>query len=111
MVAVAEHKGENPVFQIPRVCPSCGSAVVRDKEAAVLRCENVSCPAQVLRNLIFVYQQPRRLGDRRYGHLRHYAVHQVRCFHCVHRYGRVHGRVPPLFRLPRKAVRTAQQRN
>lgn len=39
---------------------------------------------------------PGRLGDRRYGHLRHYAVHQVRCFHCVHRYGRVHGRVPPL---------------
>ena len=52
VVAVAEHKGENPVFQIPRVCPSCGSEVVRDKEAAVLRCENVSCPAQVLRNLI-----------------------------------------------------------
>lgn len=53
VVAVAEHKGENPVFQIPRVCPSWrGRAVGRDKEAAVLRCENVSCPAQVLRNLI-----------------------------------------------------------
>lgn len=52
VVAVAEHKGENPTFQIPLICPSCGSAVVRDEEAAVLRCENVSCPAQVLRNLI-----------------------------------------------------------
>lgn len=45
-------KGENEgAFRMPTVCPSCGSPVYRDDEAAI-RCINPDCPAQVLRNLI-----------------------------------------------------------
>ena len=37
-------------FAMPTVCPSCGAPVLRDEEASV-RCTNVACPAQLMRNL------------------------------------------------------------
>lgn len=43
---------ELPVYEMPRICPSCGEPVVRDEEEAATRCTNASCPAQLLRNLI-----------------------------------------------------------
>lgn len=52
VIASVSHDPDKAVFQIPLVCPSCGSAVVRDEGEAVLRCPNVDCPAQLLRNLI-----------------------------------------------------------
>lgn len=51
VLSVAE-KGENPEpFVFPTVCPSCGSPVSRDDEAAT-RCTNTDCPAQLMRHLI-----------------------------------------------------------
>ncbi len=51
VLSVAE-KGENAEpFKFPEVCPSCGSPVSRDDEAAV-RCTNTDCPAQLMRHLI-----------------------------------------------------------
>lgn len=45
-------KGENSEpFAFPEVCPSCGSPVSRDDEAAI-RCTNTDCPAQLMRHLI-----------------------------------------------------------
>ena len=45
-------KGENSgSYKMPTSCPSCGSKVFRDDEAAI-RCTNPDCPAQLLRNLI-----------------------------------------------------------
>ena len=45
-------KGENAEpFKFPKVCPSCGSPVSRDAEAAI-RCTNTDCPAQLMRHLI-----------------------------------------------------------
>ena len=45
-------KGENAEpFKFPKVCPSCGSPVSRDDEAAI-RCTNTDCPAQLMRHLI-----------------------------------------------------------
>ena len=45
-------KGENPnPFEFPALCPSCGSPVSRDDEAAI-RCTNTDCPAQLMRHLI-----------------------------------------------------------
>ncbi len=52
VVCSVGHPPEKPSFQIPMVCPSCGSPVVREEEEAVLRCTNVDCPAQLLRHLI-----------------------------------------------------------
>ena len=52
VVAVKEHCGEHPVYRIPEFCPSCGSRTVRLEDEAVVRCTNIQCPAQLLRNLI-----------------------------------------------------------
>ncbi len=51
VLSVAQ-KGENAEpFTFPKVCPSCGSPVSRDDEAAI-RCTNTDCPAQLMRHLI-----------------------------------------------------------
>lgn len=52
VVRVVYHQPDKPFFAMPRVCPSCGSAVYREEGEAALRCENPACPAQVLRHLI-----------------------------------------------------------
>lgn len=52
VVAVQEHLSGAPVYRLPEYCPSCGAKAVRDQDEAVLRCPNVECPAQLLRNLI-----------------------------------------------------------
>lgn len=52
VVALKAH-GENTVpYEMPKVCPSCGSAVVREQDEAALRCTNTDCPAQLMRHLI-----------------------------------------------------------
>ncbi len=52
VVAVACHQPDVPVYQLPKTCPSCGVPVVREEGEAALRCPNLACPAQLLRNLI-----------------------------------------------------------
>lgn len=45
--------GENSVaFFLPEVCPVCGAHCVREDDESVLRCPNVECPAQLLKNMI-----------------------------------------------------------
>ena len=51
VVEVREHQAGAPVYQIPDSCPSCGAPAVREEGEAVLRCPNIECPAQLLRNL------------------------------------------------------------
>ncbi len=43
--------GEERVFNMPDVCPSCGEKVTRDAEMSALRCTNASCPAQIARSI------------------------------------------------------------
>jgi DNA ligase (NAD+) len=38
-------------WQMPRSCPECQSALHRDEEEVVWRCENTSCPARLRRSL------------------------------------------------------------
>jgi len=38
-------------WQMPTVCPECGSSLNRDEEEVVWRCENTSCPARLRRSL------------------------------------------------------------
>jgi len=52
VLSSVNHDPEKPVYQIPLICPSCGSVVVKDDTEAALRCTNVDCPAQLLRHLI-----------------------------------------------------------
>jgi len=35
----------------PKVCPACGSSLVRDEEGSITYCANAACPAQVQRRL------------------------------------------------------------
>ncbi|MBP1576870.1 MAG: NAD-dependent DNA ligase LigA, partial [Oscillospiraceae bacterium] len=51
VVSVSEHCG-GEVYRIPSICPSCGEETVRDGDDAAIRCPNIACPAQLLRNLI-----------------------------------------------------------
>ena len=52
VLSVVEH-GESwkECYQFPTACPSCGSPISQDDEAAI-RCTNTDCPAQLLRHLI-----------------------------------------------------------
>lgn len=43
---------DEPVYSFPKVCPSCGSEVIREEGEAAIRCTNTNCPAQLLRHLI-----------------------------------------------------------
>jgi DNA ligase (NAD+) len=38
-------------WQMPAACPECGSALHRDEEEVVWRCENLSCPARLRRSM------------------------------------------------------------
>ena len=51
VLSVSKHCG-GEVFKIPSVCPSCGHPTGRDGDDAAVRCRNMACPAQLLRNLI-----------------------------------------------------------
>jgi len=45
--------GKEKIVKIPKECPACGSAVMKEKEEEVAyRCINPSCPAQIERGLI-----------------------------------------------------------
>lgn len=39
-------------WQFPDTCPSCSESVVRDEDAAAIRCTNTACPAQLARNIV-----------------------------------------------------------
>jgi DNA ligase (NAD+) len=43
--------GQERVFQMPQVCPECGSQVIRLEGEAATRCTGIACPAQ-LREMI-----------------------------------------------------------
>lgn len=52
VMGVTHHAEDAPVYEMPKVCPSCGEPVARMLDEAALRCINPECPAQALRNLI-----------------------------------------------------------
>ena len=51
VLSVSKHCG-GEIYKIPSVCPSCGHPATRDGDDAAIRCRNMACPAQLLRNLI-----------------------------------------------------------
>ncbi len=51
VVAVAQHNGAE-TYVLPDVCPSCGTKVIQEEGEVAVRCPNIQCPAQLLRNLI-----------------------------------------------------------
>jgi DNA ligase (NAD+) len=47
----ARRSPDSTPWVMPTTCPVCGSALHREEEEAVWRCENVSCPAKLQRGL------------------------------------------------------------
>lgn len=52
VLAVSKHAEGAAPYEMPKICPSCGSPVWREEGEAVIRCTNADCPAQLLRHLI-----------------------------------------------------------
>ncbi len=46
------HAAGSVPYTLPANCPVCGTPAVRDEEEAVLRCPNISCPAQLHKQLV-----------------------------------------------------------
>lgn len=44
---LSRRTGAERPFEMPKACPACGAAAVRDEEEAAVRCPNTSCPAQL----------------------------------------------------------------
>lgn len=51
VVGSVSHGDDSEPFHIPDICPVCGSKAVRDEDEAVIRCQNIECPAQLLRSI------------------------------------------------------------
>lgn len=51
VVRSVSHGDNSEPFHIPDICPVCGSKAVRDEDEAVIRCQNIECPAQLLRSI------------------------------------------------------------
>ncbi len=49
--SVSHADGAEP-YRLPECCPVCGTRAVRDEEESVLRCPNISCPAQLHKQLV-----------------------------------------------------------
>lgn len=52
VVRVKQHAEESQAYHIPMFCPACGTKAVKDEDEAVIRCPNIDCPAQLLRNIV-----------------------------------------------------------
>jgi DNA ligase (NAD+) len=48
---VSKRRADSEPWIMPSTCPRCGSQLHRAEEEAVVRCENVSCPAKLQRGL------------------------------------------------------------
>jgi DNA ligase (NAD+) len=51
-VVTEKRTGEERRVEVPKTCPVCGSAVVREKDEVAVRCVSLSCPAQVQEKII-----------------------------------------------------------
>ena len=57
-VETKDRKGTEVPYRMPEFCPSCGEPVTRDPDEAVVRCTNVSCPAQIVRTISYFASRP-----------------------------------------------------
>lgn len=51
VVRSVSHAENSVPFEIPHICPVCGGKAERVEDEAVIRCENIDCPAQLLKNI------------------------------------------------------------
>lgn len=51
VVRSVSHAENSVPFTIPHICPVCGGKAERAEDEAVIRCVNINCPAQLLKNI------------------------------------------------------------
>lgn len=51
VVKVLSHSEDSKPFEFPKRCPVCGSELAESDEEAAIRCQNIDCPAQLLRSI------------------------------------------------------------
>ncbi|HPE96042.1 MAG TPA: NAD-dependent DNA ligase LigA, partial [Bacillota bacterium] len=50
-VVTEKRRSGSEEYKIPAVCPACGEPVVREEDESAVRCTNISCRAQLVRNV------------------------------------------------------------
>lgn len=55
---MAQEHAARPEWEMPKVCPSCGSPVVQEEGEVAYRCVSIDCPAQALERLIHWGSRP-----------------------------------------------------
>ncbi len=56
-VVTSKRTGKEKVFHLPSRCPACGGKVSRDPEEVAVRCESLTCPAQLKERLVHFAQR------------------------------------------------------
>ncbi len=51
-VVFEKRTGEEQEFEMDRMCPKCGSEVVREEGEAAYRCTGIECPAKLFRSIV-----------------------------------------------------------
>lgn len=51
VVRSVSHSEDSKPFVIPHICPICHGKAEREADEAVIRCVNIDCPAQLLKNI------------------------------------------------------------
>lgn len=52
VISSIAHAENSEEYLLPKYCPDCGTETIRFEDESALRCPNVDCPAQILRNII-----------------------------------------------------------
>ena len=52
VLSVSKSCGNNNTFKLPKVCPDCGTELIREADESAIRCPNVNCPAQIYRSIV-----------------------------------------------------------
>lgn len=58
VVRSVSHAENSVPFTIPNICPVCGGKAERAEDEAVIRCVNIDCPAQLLKNIEHFASRP-----------------------------------------------------
>lgn len=52
VLSVSKSCGKQGSFKLPKICPDCGTKLIREADESAIRCPNVNCPAQIYRSIV-----------------------------------------------------------
>lgn len=51
-VLAVHEKNTDGCFELPEVCPVCGTPLIKTEDEAAVRCPDIDCPAQIFRRIV-----------------------------------------------------------